>query len=238
VSSFESHAREFIVAALGRVPPADAPDVYVVSLWVNDEDDDPLRPTAMVGFNTEAAARQALRRAHDPDEVRWNFAHWLQNNIGILCGSEEDPAGVSLRDQSIADGTLKLDRYGSASVAFVGVLEEVVRFLHSSGVIVDVFGRRIPVVIHELDYYAKIAEQNRRANPGDLINDFSSWVEGLYEQLGATRIALPLTGVHQTHLARLPCSLRGRQADAAASPDCRPEPLAKSQPGPPRPHGR
>jgi hypothetical protein len=39
-----------------------------------------------------------------------------------------------------------------------------------------VFGRPIPVLIHELEYYPQIARQTERANPPGLAADFARWV--------------------------------------------------------------
>ena len=50
--NFPTHVRAQLITALGSI-----------SLWVQDLDDDPRKPTITVGFNTE----------------RWNFAFWLQN---------------------------------------------------------------------------------------------------------------------------------------------------------------
>jgi hypothetical protein len=39
-----------------------------------------------------------------------------------------------------------------------------------------IFGRAIPVLIHELEYCDEIAEQNVRANPDGLADDFARWI--------------------------------------------------------------
>ena len=52
------------------------------------------------------------------------------------------------------------------------VLVEVVQELHSSGFIQEQFGKEIPVIIHELEYYDEIAQQNQRANPPETIEEF------------------------------------------------------------------
>lgn len=172
---FEAYAKSFIVAALRQVAPDDAADAYVVSLFVYDEDDDPCLPTVMVGYNTESAVRAALTQAADPGEVRWNFAYWLQNPLGLLCDSESDAEGASLRDAWIRDNGLTPD---DVTRAFVALLEGIVRSLHEDGVVAAVFGRRIPVLIHELEYYDEIAAQNCRANPDGLAEPFAAWITG------------------------------------------------------------
>jgi hypothetical protein len=183
VDSLEAYAQRFVATALRRVPPSDAREVYVVSLLVYDEDDDPYRPTVMVGFNTEAAVQREIDRAPDADEARWNYAYWLQNDLGILGDSGSDPHGASLRDQWIREHRLEPDRDGPRDVtrAFVDLLERVVRSLHRSDDIVGVFGRSVPVLIHELEYYTEIAQQNQRANPEGLADQFAGWIFGMDE---------------------------------------------------------
>lgn len=175
---------DFVTNALRRVEPADATDVYVVSLFVYDEDDDPCRPTVMVGFNTEGAVGRELGNACDPDEARWNSAFWLQSDLGILCDSWSDPGGAALRDEWVRDRRLEPDVHspGYVTRSFVGLLERVVRSLHQDGVIASLFGRSIPVLIHELEYYAEIAEQNQRANPDGLAGAFANWILGMYKE--------------------------------------------------------
>ena len=48
-----------------------------------------------------------------------------------------------------------------------------IRELHESGFIQETFGREIPVLIHELEYYYEIGEQNIRANGIELVEDFA-----------------------------------------------------------------
>jgi len=42
-----------------------------------------------------------------------------------------------------------------------------------------IFGRTLPVLIHELEYYEEIAAQNLRANPSGAVPDgFVRWCRG------------------------------------------------------------
>jgi hypothetical protein len=49
----------------------------------------------------------------------------------------------------------------------------------ADGLIERVFGHAIPVLIHELEYYDEIAQQNRDANPDELADEFSSWIAAM-----------------------------------------------------------
>ncbi|HTE61009.1 MAG TPA: hypothetical protein VK631_11705 [Solirubrobacteraceae bacterium] len=198
--SFESYAKRFIVCALDLTPSDIASDVYVVSFYV-DQGNDPRSLTVEVGFNTEARVAQttpSLGRgpgspvASDADEARWNFAFWLQNELGVLGDPEKDPEGAAhaetwLRDLGLwysdeeedEDFEAAMEKVEQISVRFTDVLVTTARQLHHDGTIARIFGRQIPVLIHELEYYDEIAEQNRRANPDDLAEDFARWIDDM-----------------------------------------------------------
>ena len=42
--------------------------------------------------------------------------------------------------------------------------------------ITRIFGRSIPVIVHELEYYDEIADQNEKANPRELVDGFVAWI--------------------------------------------------------------
>jgi hypothetical protein len=51
-----------------RPPAADAPDIYAISFFIYDEDDDPQKPTITIGYNTESQVKRVLDPAgRDPD---------------------------------------------------------------------------------------------------------------------------------------------------------------------------
>src|SRR5690242_6073256 len=115
--AFARHARSFVAAALRRVPAAEAGGVYVASLFVSDEHGDPTRPTAAVGYNTEAAVTAATGRGAAPAEARWCYEHWLQNDLGTLAGERSDPEGAHLRSRWLAalaahDGVTPVHEHG------------------------------------------------------------------------------------------------------------------------------
>ena len=41
------------------------------------------------------------------------------------------------------------------------------------------FGRPIPVILHELEYYDAILALNREANPPGLLDGFEAWMNAL-----------------------------------------------------------
>ena len=60
---------------------------------------------------------------------------------------------------------------------FVGTCVTVAQQLHGDGVVAETFGRAIPIVVHELEYYDEIVQQTREANPPGLVEDFARWVD-------------------------------------------------------------
>ena len=62
--------------------------------------------------------------------------------------------------------------------AFVKVLVDIVKELHQSGFIKEKFGKEIPVIIHELEYYEEIANQNIEANGYELVEEFVNFCNG------------------------------------------------------------
>lgn len=199
--TLSEHMRAKILGALETIPADDRAHVYVVSLYVSDIDDDPRRPTIQVGYNTEhqvAACTPAEGRkpkwpvASDAAEARWNYAFWLQNSLTVIGDEDTDRVGADAREawakqrgfwysdkEEEHDLAAALEKAEPMTYEFVAMAVEVVRDLHRTGEVVRLFGRAVPLLIHELEYYDQIAEQNESANPPDLVADFSRWVRGL-----------------------------------------------------------
>jgi hypothetical protein len=179
--SLEEHIYERVNDALETIPRDEREDIYVVSLFVYDEDDDPRKPTITVGFNTEADV--AVGADDDHEEARWNYAFWRQGELDVLF-SEDDQTGRSVRDDAIEASGYTFP--GEDDLArevttpwFVATTVFAVRRLHDAGDIERIFGRTLPVLVHELEYYDAIAMQNLAANPPGVADEFVRWCRGL-----------------------------------------------------------
>ena len=165
--------------------------IYAISFFVYDECDDPNKPTVTVGYNTEACFQDSVEDASDEGEARWNYAFWLQNREFVF-GRGKTAAVVSKWrketgykcEEEDEDGEEEYDENGYyigkpplVTEKFIEVLIETARRLHESGVIRAHFGKEIPILIHELEYYDAIAEETRRANPEGVADDFIQWVQ-------------------------------------------------------------
>lgn len=158
----------------------DEPDIYVVSLFVYNYNDDPCRPTVTIGFNTESYMNEQIEYASDEQEARWNYAFWLQNDDYVF---GKDDTSEDVRNWIITSGfayckacdTTPAEYETEITMAFVEILIDIVKKLHDTGFIKEIFGHEIPVIIHELEYYYEIGEQNIRANGIELTRDFAEF---------------------------------------------------------------
>jgi len=179
VAALDSYIYERALAALESISASDRREIYVVSFFVSDEEDDPRRPTLTVGFNSESDVASAWG---DPaeDEARWNYAFFRQNALAVLFSSQEDPDGARFRDAMTEEAGYSFpgeDDLATAVTApwFVANAVFAARRLHEEGDISRIFGKTIPVLVHELEYYDTIAMQNMAANPPGVADDFVRW---------------------------------------------------------------
>lgn len=182
--SFGDHVQRATMQALKAIPAADAPDIYALSFFIYDEDDEPQQPTLAVGYNTESQVKHVLdnvkdrggRRYPDPAEARWNYAYWLQNELAVIGDSNRDPEGAAQRAQWI-QATPRFHGHPELITArFVIACVRMAHSLHEVGLIERAVGHPVPVLIHELEYYEQIAKQIEAANPPGLADGFASWV--------------------------------------------------------------
>lgn len=163
------------------------PDIYAVSIWMEDRGDNPCEPAFVLGYNTEAQYQRTISEAGSPLEARWNFAFWLQHE-GLVFGEGETKPLVEdwIRelgftcytcDEMFGDPEPEESTYAGITEAFVRFLVGIVQELHRSGFVEQCFGRKIPILIHELEYDHQIAAQNREANDMPL-EDFARFCAG------------------------------------------------------------
>ncbi|MCG7409566.1 hypothetical protein MH117_19345 [Paenibacillus sp. ACRRX] len=167
-------------------------DIYVLSFYVETEDDDLRKPRLVFGYNTETNYKENLTNASNRDEARWNYAFWLQNEEIIIGDNYEDEnfEALILRDQWVKDSKwyygdeLEEDNFdkamdlGKQIVAdFYQIVKETVKRLHNEGMIKSVFDKDIPLIIHELEYDDAIAEMNKEINPKICIDEFVEWID-------------------------------------------------------------
>jgi hypothetical protein len=162
-----------------------------LSFFIFDQDDDPRYPMLQLGYNTLTHWKESTPSASSAEEAKWNFAFWPQNELKFI-GEPETEGGQLLEEVLKARGLWYSDddedadfdrcmRIGSDMTAyFVDACVRIARALHDNGVIEQYFSRPIPIVVHGLEYYDKIAVQTRSANPPGLAKEFEDWIASMY----------------------------------------------------------
>ncbi|WP_405875592.1 hypothetical protein OG264_03815 [Streptomyces xanthophaeus] len=182
---YPDHLRRLAESALAAVPATEAEEVYALSFLLRREQDDPRLPVLTIGYNTETRARLSLQGASDPQEARWNYAFWIQNELAVAGDPAEDPAGAAAREEWIrALGLWYEEPQNPADATDDGQIEArfreacclLARTLHTTGVIERSLGRTVPVIVHELEYDEETARLTEAANPPGLADAFTDWV--------------------------------------------------------------
>ena len=70
--------------AIKKIGKQDIKDIYAISFWKDNLEDDPRCPVITIGYNTLTQVEAAKKNASSPMEAKWNYAFWLQNEIGTI----------------------------------------------------------------------------------------------------------------------------------------------------------
>lgn len=155
-------------------------DIYAISLFVHDECDNPCKPTVTLGYNTESQVETEKTRAYNECEARWNYAFWLQNSFFVFGTGDTanvvrqwlDDNDLPFYDDDDEWDDDAFDDTAGITEKFIDFLVEIVKEIHADGVLTKKFGKEIPILIHELEYYDEIANQNIEANGECLDEEF------------------------------------------------------------------
>lgn len=185
-----SIAYHMLERAISEIDNSETPDIYVLSFYIYDIEDDPRLPTLTLGYNTYSNYEDEISNASGKDEAKWNYAFWLQNELSIVGESGTQSAaaitswindlGLLYSDEDEQeDFDQCLEQGESITKHFIELAIELAQKLHASGLIQKKFKQAIPIFIHELEYYDEIVRQTQRANPPGLTQEFLSWVQAM-----------------------------------------------------------
>lgn len=171
-------------------------DIYAISFFKSNHNDDPRQPLLTVGYNTISRWTECTPKpgqegewpiASDTEEAKWNFAFWLQNEELVIGGQTYDPVidwvkGLPYyytdeQEEQDFDKTYLLGE--EIQKMFIGIIIDHAKKLHDSGVITTKFGRQVPIIIHELEYYEAPVNWTKQANPEGLTSEFEDWVNSM-----------------------------------------------------------
>lgn len=191
MNNFEQSCYNEISTALKNIDTSTIPDVYALSFFIYDKEDDPRYPVLQLGYNTLTHLAQSTPSASSAEEAKWNFAYWLQNEL-VFVGEPGTQSGQLLEALLKSRGLWYSDedeeadfdrcmRIGSdITNYFVNACARIARALHENGVIEQHFSHPMPIIVHELEYYDVIAAQTRSANPPGVAKEFEDWIASIY----------------------------------------------------------
>lgn len=179
---FAKYILEKTAKGLEEVSKKEKDEIYSYSFFVYNHEDDLRRPTITLGYNTIQKFNSEIENATEEREAKWNYAFWLQNNI-VEIGTDNDEKGKNLiRDWFKELGLYYTDQEEASNFDacikkgneinnnFSGMLIWIVQQLQ------NLYELEIPILIHELEYYDVIAEQNIQANGIEKVKEFVNWI--------------------------------------------------------------
>ncbi|MBO5906569.1 MAG: hypothetical protein J6Q85_00250 [Clostridia bacterium] len=157
-------------------------DIYAISFFLFTNEVNEYRGYSnitefSVSYNTE----RDCNFAEELSEERWNYAYWRQNETPILVANDNDEGMKVLFNWYKENGieNIGYEDYGTCydrEMRFIGKgpiglheliseLTTVARDIQESGFTERKFGKRIPIIIHDLEYPWYIIEACKKANP-------------------------------------------------------------------------
>lgn len=187
---FEEYIYQRIADTMQSWRSRDVEDIYAVSFYFWCEEDDLRQVCVTVGYNTREHWHSYKTEPRDK-EVKWNYAYWLQNKetvIGCTYGPHCNELDTQLRvswikeqglgytdEEEREDFDRTLDLGGEIVARFVEMLSRIGRRLHDEGIVCSVFGRPIPIIVHDLEY-SGAEDYTHDANPPFVAYGFEAWV--------------------------------------------------------------
>ena len=171
----------------------DKKEVYALSFCYTCDDDDLRFPKITLGYNTLSNVKEESDNATSKEDAKWNFDYSLQTEVETVGGkkdkllkqwfaktpyfySDEENDRAIEEDEELYDKLLKKgDKFGKDFIKEVIVLA---KRLLDDGEVEKVFGRNIPIIIHQRDFEDTPISWTKKANPAKLIKEFLEYWDG------------------------------------------------------------
>ncbi len=161
-------------------------DIYAISFYISNIADNPCYPIVILGYNTETYERENLDQS-DEQEVRWNYAYWMQNREAVFGDTNVQPLlkqwieshglphidNFNLYFNTVGEETL--EKMELIPIKFQEILVNVAQEIHTLGILEKKFHKELPILIHGDEYDDFAAKQNIKANEKVDIDDFISY---------------------------------------------------------------
>ena len=170
--------------AIKKIGRQNTKDVYAISFWKDNLEDDPRCPVITIGYNTLTQVEVAKKNAASLMVAKWTYAFGLQIGGGPIGGNDKNlrlyfkEANLFYTQQEYSRAEKngeedKLDEQDDQmQTVFMDIVISVIQELHKKGVIKEQLGKEVPVIVHELEYYDLPIEWTTRSNPESLIAEF------------------------------------------------------------------
>lgn len=76
--------------AIKKIGKQNIKDIYAISFWKDNLEDDPRCPVITIGYNTLTQVEVEKKNTSSLMEAKWNYAFWLQNEIGTIGGNDKN----------------------------------------------------------------------------------------------------------------------------------------------------
>lgn len=169
-----------------KIPADQKQDTYAISFYYYIENDDLRFPTIHVSYNTNHQYKKEIKNASSEAEAKWNFAFWLQDELLRIGGLDnallnnwfketpyyysEEEDQKSLDDEDLFDDLFELgDAFDNE---FIEAIILLTKRVFDEKIIDTIFGKQIPIIIHDLEYYEEPIDWTIRANPTGLVDEF------------------------------------------------------------------
>lgn len=163
--------------------------IYAISFFVESNEDNIYRnfenvSNFAVSYNTESDCVNA----GPYDEERWNYAFWRQDETPVIDIEENNKLTDLLFDWYAENGIDNIgeedeeniydDEYNYIGKGPVGhyellnIASNIARALQKEGFIEERFGKKLPIIVHGMEYAWYDIEATKNANPNGEAEDF------------------------------------------------------------------
>lgn len=124
-----------------------------------------------MAYNTFTNFQATRISSTDELDYKWNFAYWIADDIGHI-GGENELALASWVDANRTLSQEVIPHRGKFQDEFIQVVIKIAQRLFTEKVIEKKFGKNIPIIVHDLEYYDEPIHWTVSANPPELIEEF------------------------------------------------------------------
>lgn len=173
------------------------PDVYAISFFVESNEEYRYAGFSNISeFAISYNAESDCEGAGKYDEERWNYAFWRQDETFIIdSGNANEEIKLLFewyKENHIDNIGYEDEECYNENGEYIGkgpvghyelltVAAKVARRLQEQSIILEKYGKPIPIIVHGLEYSWYDIEATRKANPNDEAKDFIEAYERNFE---------------------------------------------------------